>query len=164
MENTTTPNLISAGKSVRRIGNLMILSIKWGAALIVITGIIFLQSDSYVGRSFLRHGGLDFVYFLSFCFGVIQIIILVKIITNIFKVGNNLMGDNNLDELNTKWDPSVPPQNDPEWTLKFEKAINRLINILVRLLRKYKSQSRFKQIIIWVSVITITYLWYLWIS
>lgn len=87
MENTTTPNLISAGKSVRRIGNLMILSIKWGAALIVITGIIFLQSDS-----FLRYGGLDFVYFLSFCFGVIQIIILLKIITNIFKVGNNLMG------------------------------------------------------------------------
>ena len=83
MENTTTPNLISAGKSVRSIGNLMILSIKCGAALIVITGIISLQGGF--------QGGLDFVYFLSFCFGVIQIIILVKIITNIFKVGNNLM-------------------------------------------------------------------------
>ena len=136
MENTTTPNLISAGKSVRRIGNLMILSIKWGIVCIVL-----LQPDSIIWD--FDDVGLIFVYFLSLCFGVIQIIILVKIITNIFKVGNNLMGDDNLDELNKKWHPSVQVWIsyvdsivDPEWMLKFEKAIKRLINILIRLRQK----------------------------
>jgi len=83
---TSTPNLISAGKNFKRIGNLLVQ--------LIICGIVGFLALAYMLDSMTHYSpvSIQTIYGVSFGIAVVHIIIIIKIINNLFNAGDYLMG------------------------------------------------------------------------